>query len=332
MLSRVHEVLAPSNIALIKYWGKRDAALQIPANDSLSMTLATAFTCTRAAVAESPSLTSAHGALGSKAERHLAFLKAELGFDAPLAITTKNSFPAACGIASSASGLAALTIAAIAAWTGASSFDELAVAGFSRARLANLARRGSGSACRSLYGGYVQWHADTQDVSVTLPPDHWQLADIIVVLSDAPKAVSSTDAHAGAWASPLFAPRLAGLPERLAQVRGALVKRDLAALGDAIEIEALEMHAVMMSGQPAANYFTASTSRFLCWLREERRAGRLAAWFTIDAGPNVHLICEAADSEHISKAVELAFPEARLIRDHTGHGPTLRTLATEDVR
>lgn len=331
-MNRVHEVVAPSNIALIKYWGKRDPIEQIPANDSLSMTLATAVTRTQASVATASSLASEKGPLGGKAERHLAFLRQQLGFTAPLAINTRNSFPASCGIASSASGLAALTIAAIAAWTGASNFEELEVAGFSRARLADLARRGSGSACRSLYGGYVHWRADSQEVSVRLGPEHWALADVIVVLSDAPKPVSSTDAHAGAWGSPLFAPRLASVSDRLERVYSALAHRDLVTLGETIETEALEMHAVMMSGQPSAYYLTKTTSRFLAWTRQERKAGRLPAWFTIDAGPNVHLICEARDSDQVSRAVKAAFPEAQLIQDHVGQGPSLRTYATEDIR
>lgn len=331
-MSLVHEVVAPSNIALIKYWGKRDAQLQLPANDSLSMTLSAACTRTTAQVAHRDSLARPDAPLGGKAERHLAFLRRELGFTAPLAIGTENTFPSSCGIASSASGLAALTVAAVAAWTGASSFDELAAFGFPRARLADLARRGSGSACRSLFGGYVQWHAKDQRVEAVHPPEHWALADLIVVLSDAPKPVSSTAAHEAAWSSPLFAPRLAGLQGRLEQVRTALARRDLAALGDSIETEALEMHAVMMSGTPAARYFTAATSRLLAWTREERRAGRLPAWFTVDAGPNVHLVCEAAEAAGVAAAVGAAFPDARLIEDRVGSGPTLRTAVTEDPR
>lgn len=332
-MSRVHEVVAPSNIALIKYWGKRDAERQLPTNDSLSMTLTTATTSTTARVATLDSLASPNATpLGGKAQRHVAFLREHCGFTAPLAISTQNSFPAACGIASSASGLAALTIASLAAWTGASSFEELAIAGFPRARLADLARQGSGSACRSLFGGYVHWRADDQSVDSILPAAHWDLADIIVVISDSPKPISSTAAHAGAWASPLFVPRLAGLPVRLNEVHRALAARNLEALGAAIETEALEMHAVMMSGSPAAHYLTATTSRFLGWTRTERQAGRLPAWFTIDAGPNVHLICERHDAEQVAAAVEAAFPDARLIHDRVGEGPTLRTALNEAAR
>ena len=331
-MSRVHEVVAPSNIALIKYWGKRDAERQLPANDSLSMTLSTACTRTTAQLAPRASLTSGTLALGGKAERHLAFLQESFGFTAPLAINTQNSFPAACGIASSASGLAALTVAALAAWTGANDFDELAVAGFPRPRLAELARQGSGSACRSLFGGYVHWRSKDQNVTSILPANHWQLADIIVLISDAPKPVSSTAAHAGAWSSPLFPPRLAGLSRRLDHVHQALQARDLEALGDAIETEALEMHAVMMTGSPAAHYLVESSSRLMAWIREERHAGRLPAWFTVDAGPNLHLICEAGAARAVAASVETAFPGTRLILDLVGDGPTLRTALHEAPR
>jgi diphosphomevalonate decarboxylase len=325
----VHAV-APSNIAFLKYWGKREAASQWPADDSVSMTLSSATTTTRAFFSETEDdVVSFKGAETDtrKALEHLQFLRKELGFGEPLRIETANNFPMACGIASSASGFAALTIAAMAAWTRSRSFDDLAARGFSRTRLAHLARQGSGSAGRSLWGGFVHWEAGhspaTQNLRQCFTTQHWQLADLIVVLSDQKKSVSSSDAHKSAWTSPLFAPRLAGLHERRDRMFKAIEQRDLAELGPLIEEEALEMHSVMMTSHPAANFLTEETAKFLVWLRNERKHGNFRAWFTIDAGPNVHVICEAENVEAYRKKVLASFPQYQLICDKVGSGPSL---------
>jgi diphosphomevalonate decarboxylase len=340
---RAYIAEVPSNIALVKYWGKRDGGAQWPANDSLSMTLSASRS--RTAAMRLGSTTGGGGDLvrldgrllrvgerrAGKALGHLAQLRSLLGFEAPLAIDTRNTFPSDCGIASSASGLGALTIAAIAAWTGAEDLEALDRHGFTRARLAALARLGSGSACRSLYGGFVRWGAgeapDAQTVE-RLDVD-WPLANVIVIISDAAKPVSSTVAHAAAWTSPLFLPRLAGLPERLRRVEAALRAKDLEALGDQLEAEALEMHAVMLSSAPSACYVGPETSRFLAWVRDRRAAGELPAWFTLDAGPNPHLICAPEAAEKVARCVSRHFDGYRLIIDGTGGGPTLTTGAPE---
>lgn len=324
--------VVPSNIALIKYWGKRDDQAQWPANDSLSMTLSTACTTTTATIADGVDELHVDGKVvvagtDHKALNYLGKLRRELGFTAPLAIRSSNSFPADCGIASSASGLAALTTAAIAAWTGASSFSELAAADFGRERLAALARRGSGSACRSLHGGYVLWEAGnapaSQSVSVALDAGVFDLADVIVILSREKKAVPSTVAHRAAWTSPLFAPRLAGLPDRMARLKKALRDQDLTSLGDLIETEALEMHAVMMSATPASTYMLPRTSEFFAWLRTARRRGDFEAYFTLDAGPNPHVLCRPDDAARVAERIRRDFGADDLILDTTGTGPTL---------
>lgn len=316
----------PSNIALVKYWGKRDERAQWPANDSLSMTLDVARTVTHAAVVDAPAHRVEFG--GAKAERHLAFLTSELGFSAKLHVRSRNTFPTACGIASSASGLGALTLAAVAAWTGSRSLAELDQKGFSRRRLALLAAMGSGSAARSFAGGYVHWRAGAsaaeQEVQqLEEPRGPFALADLIVVLSSEPKAVSSTDAHRTAWSSPLFAARLAGLPERLARVRDALLAHDLERLGSEIEAEALEMHAVMLTSTPKAEYVKPETSRFITWLRAARRRGDAPAYFTLDAGPNPHVLCRPGDAAALSAKIQAEFPGAELISDRTGAGPVI---------
>lgn len=330
-----------SNIALIKYWGKRDPERQWPANDSLSMTLSTARTVTEAWIKDGTPAADLDGdelhwagrvltaaqTPEHKALRHLQYLRTHLGFAAPLHVESRNTFPSDCGIASSASGLAALTLAAVAAWTGAATLAELADLGFGRERLADLARLGSGSACRSFFGGVVRWQAgpsaSEQRTQQLVDEHYWRLADVIVIISNAPKAISSTAAHAAAWSSLLFEPRLAVLPARLAAVETAIKRRDLERLGELIEVEALDMHAVMMTAQPPSCFINRDTANFLAWLRHERRRSGLQAYFTLDAGANVHVICEASTAARVGERIREAYPQYELIMDAMGHGPRL---------
>lgn len=343
----------PSNIAFLKYWGKNDEASQWPANDSLSMTLDKALTATKARIASkgaklgtapSDSLTIGGLPLDPQVDRHhkgfvhLGRLRHLTGFSEPLQIETFNTFPSDCGIASSASGLGALTLAALGAWTGAVSLEDLESKGFCRNRLASLARLGSGSACRSLWGGFVAWeasaHQNTQRVYPVAIDKRFQLADLIVVLSKAHKSVSSTGGHRSAWSSPLFAPRLAIHSQRYRHMHLALERQDLDQIGTIIEQEALEMHSVMMTAQPPALYWTDETSRLIAWIRAERLAGRLPAWFTIDAGPNVHVICALQDRAFVESKLLDRYrnltnnlvnksDSVEILSDQTGSGPFL---------
>ena len=328
--------VAPSNIAFVKYWGKRDPGLQWPANDSLSMTLTTSRTITTARrhdspmdifqFADQPAVTSATHPQ-QKIFRHLSFLRQQLGTTGHLIITSQNTFPTGCGIASSASGFAALTIAATAAWTGHADWNELALKNASRDALAHWARQGSGSAGRSLFGGFVRWDAGAspqeQRIHQIATADHWALSDVIVVLSDEEKSMSSSEAHLAAWGSPLFTPRLSGLPAKMKRIIDALERKDLERLGPELESEALDMHAVAMTGNPPAYYFTNDTVRFLSWVRDERGRGALPAYFTIDAGPNVHLICETKDVDTVTRRLQKEWPRVKTIVDRVGTGPTV---------
>ncbi len=329
----------PSNIAFVKYWGKLDKKLQWPANDSLSMTLNHAKTITSARVIPNQSdngqdiITKegkvlVRGQAGAdKAYNHLAFLREQLGFSAALDIHTKNTFPSECGIASSASGLGALTLSAVAAWTNSSTLDDLQLKGQTLAALSALARMGSGSACRSFLGGYVEWKAGetptTQEVQQVGSQSQWELADLILIVSKEKKSVSSTEAHETAWSSPLFRPRLAGIKERLHAVRQAINTKNLPALGQAIEADAIEMHAVMMTSNPPARYMTNDSESVLSWVRTERSIGAFDAWFTMDAGPNVHIICSKENATKYAEKIKTKFPDFDLLIDSTGSGPVL---------
>ena len=340
---------APSNIALIKYWGKSDASRNWPANDSLSMTLSRAHTVTTAQKSQGMAVqgmaahriafgTSSETAIpardNGKAQQYLEWLRTEVRAFGPaegaLDILTSNSFPSSCGIASSASGFAALTLAAAGAWTGAKNLDQLKALGITTAHLSAWARRGSGSACRSIDGGFVRWtrgnSPEQQSAGTIFCGDHWQLADVIVMIDRSAKKVSSTEGHARTWTSPLMKMRMSGLSERMKHVLEAIESRDLERLGTLIETEATEMHAVMMTAIQRTDYFGAPTIDFISWLRHERAAGNIEAWFTLDAGANPHLLCHPQHAAHLREQIMKNFPDYKILEDQTGGGAKLESL------
>jgi diphosphomevalonate decarboxylase len=336
------EVSAPSNIAFLKYWGKSDPAAQWPAGNSLSMTLKNAKTVTKAwrtAKDSSDDLTALedkiffHGQASQdqKILKAIQLIRELTGLKGAVTIDTFNTFPKSCGIASSASGMAALTIAVVACLTDSTSFWELEKNGFSKIRLSHLARRCSGSAGRSLFGGFVEWQkgetAELQVISQKYTESHWPLANLILIVDDKTKAISSTEAHEAAWSSPFFKPRLAGLWERELAMLEAIKEKDLEKLGPLLEAEALEMHGVIMTATPPASYLTEETLKLISWIRLQRQKGNFRAWFTIDAGPNLHLICEASDQQKIEDSLKKAFPSLNIMRDEVGSGPEIRSLS-----
>lgn len=257
---------------------------------------------------------------------HLDNLRRRAGLDpgaGRFRVVTVNSFPSSAGIASSASGFAALTVAGAAALGLPLHLERDA------GELSSLARQsGSGSATRSLLGGFVLWpdpaggDADDPRAVQLHPADHWRLADLVALVDTGAKEVSSLGGHRLAPTSPYFARRLEGLPERLDRVRRALADRDFASLGTAVEEEAIDLHLIAMSSRPPIFYWTAGTVDVLAAVRRLRADG-VPACATIDAGPNVHVLCppEAADSV----AARLAEVPSVLsvLRDGAGDGPVL---------
>lgn len=314
---------AGANIALIKYWGVRDPAHNIPLNDSISITLDTTRTVTT--VEFDPTLAQDVLSIGGapaeeralqRASRHLDVLRERAGVTWPARITSKNTFPMGAGIASSASAFAALTVAAAAAL----GLD------LDARELSRIARRGSGSAARSIHGGYVWWHAGTDDVSSyaeqLAPSDHWGLRDVIVIVEEEEKAVSSAQGHRLAQTSDFLQARLAQVERNLPTVREAIRSRDLTMLGPLIEADALAMHFVMMSSTPPLFYWAPATLAVIKAVQAWRGQG-VQVYFTIDAGPNVHLLCEADDVQAVIRKVR-ALPDVRdVIVAGPGSGATI---------
>ena len=321
---------AHANIAFVKYWGKRDAALNLPAAGSLSVTLAGLSTTTEVAFggAGVDALVVDGEEQGPrplrKALRVVEEVRACAGdaARAPVLITSRNDFPTGAGLASSASGLAALALAAARAAGLALTPQELSV----------LARRGSGSACRSIFGGYVQWDAgaaaDGSDSHARQlhPPEHWDLRCVVAVVSDRPKAVDSTRGMIATGAqSPFFGAFVAQVEPDLAAARAAIAGRDLEGLARVAERSCLRMHAAMMAGDPALIYLAPESWQVINLARRLREEG-LALLFTADAGPNVKLFCAPADEAALASAVEAQGCARRVI--HARPGPGAEVVAS----
>lgn len=311
---------ASANIAFVKYWGNLDPALRLPYNDTVSMNLSEATTTTTVAfedgLADDAIELGARPLQGAGRDRvtaHLDLVRGRAGIDLRARVTSQNTFPMGTGIASSASGYAALTVAAAAA--AGLDLDEPA--------LSALARRGSGSAARSVPGGFTWWQAAPDDAgsyAYTLAPaDHWDLRDVVAIVSDAHKEVGSGGGHAAATSSPLFQGRLASLPERLALVRRAILERDMAALGPALEAEALSLHAIALTSRPPILYWSPETVALLHATRRWRAEG-LEVYFTLDAGPNVHLLCESRHEASL-RAELAALPFVQSVLANAPAGP-----------
>jgi diphosphomevalonate decarboxylase len=211
------------------------------------------------------------------------------GVNSRAAVVSTNNFPTGAGIASSASAFAALALAASAA--AGLDLDEPA--------LSRLARTGSGSACRSIPGGFVEWragasHEDSFAYSFA-PTNHWDLVDCVAVVSRVHKATGSTEGHAAADTSPLQPARVADAHRRLEICRLAILDRDFPAFAGIVEQDSHLMHAVMMTGTPSLIYWQPATLAVLHAVRLWRTEG-ISACCTIDAGPNVHVICTADDA------------------------------------
>lgn len=323
--------VAHPNIALIKYWGKRDERLVLPFTDSLSLTLDVFPTTTSVqldpAAGEDVVVMDGLAARGEPLRRVTAFLdlvRERAGRRERAVVDTRNTVPVGAGLASSASGFAALSLAAASAY---------GLSGDPRA-LSRLARRGSGSAARSVFGGFVVWHAgsadarDPDEASYAEPVTdaHLDAALVAVVLDAGPKSVSSREAMRRTVAnSPLYQEWVTASRSDLVRMREALRAGDLGGVGRIAEHNALGMHATMEVATPSVRYRTDASATALDTVRSLRHEG-VQAWATMDAGPNVKVLCDVADSEHVAERMRTV-PGARVVVARSGPGATLRTDA-----
>lgn len=311
---------ACANIALVKYWGKRDTKLNLPAAGSLSVTLDALRTWTSIeldpAAASDAMVLDGRQREGKELSRASKFLDLIRPAGAPRArIVTRSAFPTAAGLASSASGFAALAVAGSAAYGGTSEPRALSV----------LARRGSGSAARSIFGGFARWDAGVRDdgtdscarplEGVTL-----ELAAAIAVARAGEKEIGSTDGmEATRETSPYHAAWLAQVDRDLATCEAALRGKDWDALAGVVEGSCLAMHANAMAARPGILYFRAPTLWAIERVRALRKAGT-PVMFTVDAGPHVVAFTPPAHLEAVAKALG-EHPEVDRVITSTIGGP-----------
>lgn len=320
------EATARANIALIKYWGKRrldgDAALNLPAVGSLSITLDALSTRTRVRFdasldADTLRLNGRESTEASaKVSRFLDVLRRLAGRTEPAFIESDNNFPTGAGLASSASGYAALAAAAAAALQ-----LELAPTALSA-----LARRGSGSAARSIFGGFVEWHRGERDdgsdshAEPLADPDHWPLRVMIAVTDEGPKRTGSTDGMTRTeFTSPYFDAWVDGQENDLADARAAILARDFEKLADVSEFSCLKMHASAMAARPGVMYWNGATIDALNAVRGLRAKG-MPVFFTIDAGPQLKAVCLPDAEAAVRETLAAVNGVKRVIASGLGNG------------
>ncbi len=319
--------IAHPNIAFIKYWGNKDESLHVPLNGSLSMNLAELVTHTT--VSFDDRLNNDQLSINGDrvAGRGLARVSSVLQRVRQLAgqalfshVESTNNFPSGAGVASSASAFAALSLSATAALG-----LELTEKDLSR-----LARIGSGSACRSIPTGFVEWLPGTSDedsfaVSIA-EPSHWQLVDLIAIVNHRHKAVGSALGMARAHTSPHQSARVYAAPERIATCREAILKRDFSALALIAEEDSRLMHRVMCTSIPPLHYTQAITDEIIrkvqVWREEQGHAG----FSTVDAGPNVHVICLPDESDFFLTRLQSLPGVEQVIRTTPGTGAQLLSV------
>lgn len=312
---------AHTNIALVKYWGKKDQQLILPQTDSLSLTLDEFYTTTK--VNFDQGLTTDQvtvngqrlaGTAAQKVTHLLDIVRQRSGLSARARVVSQNHVPTAAGLASSASAFAALAGAA----------SRAAGLQLRRRDLSRLARRGSGSATRSIYGGLVEWQAGHDDqTSYAIPlMEHVDFGiEMVAVLVDThQKKVSS---RFGMQQSVTTSPYYRVWPEIVAYdmtaVKKAIAARDIDQIGRTAEENALRMHALTLSADPGFTYFDSDTLKAMTIVQELRAKG-VNCYFTMDAGPNVKVIYDRANREAIYTTLAAQFGADRLVVAKPGPG------------
>jgi len=311
--------IAPTNIAFIKYWGKKDEKLRLPENGSVSMNLSNLITTTTVEFSENfpKDTVTIDGKQDLSEEKrviqHLDRIRdlAKLKYKAK--VVSQNNFPKSTGLSSSASGFAALTVAA----------TKTAGLNLSEKELSILARQGSGSACRSIPSGFVEWlDGETSETSYAVsifPPSYWEIADIVAIVADEKKEVSSTEGQKIASSSPFFKARLSRIKEKIKLIKKLIKEKNFPQFGELIESEALELHAIMLTSKPPLIYWLPGTVKIMRLVKKWRADG-LPVYFTVNTGQDVHLICQKKDTEVLQNKLKKIKEVKKVIINFSAEG------------
>ncbi|AOF48105.1 diphosphomevalonate decarboxylase [Tetragenococcus halophilus] len=318
-----------TNIALIKYWGKKDPQLILPMNNSLSLTLDAFYTETSVSFSKEYTADSFYldGQLQDeksteKVRRFLDLVREQSQIFEYAIVQSQNFVPTAAGLASSASGLAAL----------AGACNDALGLNLSDKELSRLARKGSGSACRSIYGGFVEWEkgdSDQNSYAFPVPSNHWEdeLAMIFILINDKAKDISSRNGmQRTVGTSTYYTDWVKNVDVDIKKAREAIIEHDFQALGEVTESNCLKMHATTLAASPPFTYWTPDSLRAMNKVHDMRQAGQ-DCYFTMDAGPNVKVLCQKKDSQKIYNELQKEFPVEQLVMAYAGKG--METLETE---
>ena len=292
--------IAHPNIALVKYWGKSDATLNLPETGSLSLTLdvfptTTTVTLDDALTADTLELDGlpAEGTPLDRVRRFLDLVRAQAGVATHARVVSRNTVPTGAGLASSASGFAALAAAASAAYGLPT--DTVS--------LSRLARRGSGSASRSVLPALAVWHEGDDATSYAEPVTGPEIAMVVATVDAGPKAVSSREAmRRSAATSPYYPAWVTSTRETLEVALEACADDDFTALGRLAETNALRMHAAIQGCEPPVRYLAPASVALFDRVAALRAEG-VDVWGTADAGPNVVAVCRPADAGRVADAL-----------------------------
>ncbi|MGC5691415.1 diphosphomevalonate decarboxylase [Enterococcus faecium] len=313
---------AYTNIALIKYWGKKNEELILPMNNSLSLTLDAFYTETEVIFSDSYMVDEFYldGTLQDekatkKVSQFLDLFRKEAGLSLKASVISQNFVPTAAGLASSASGLAAL----------AGACNTALKLGLDDLSLSRFARRGSGSACRSIFGGFVEWekgHDDLSSYAKPVPSDSFEddLAMVFVLINDQKKEVSSRNGmRRTVETSSFYQGWLDSVEEDLYQLKQAIKTKDFQLLGETMERNGLKMHGTTLAAQPPFTYWSPDSLKAMDAVRQLRKQG-IPCYFTMDAGPNVKVLVENSHLSEVQETFTKLFSKEQVITAHAGPG------------
>lgn len=316
-------VKASSDIALVKYWGKKDEVLRLPENGSISIILDGLDTITTVDVSdiyladtvtiqgEEIDISSREA---SRVIKHLDRIRKQAGIATKAKVVSENTFPRGTGLSSSGSGMAALTYAA----------TKAAGLHLSERELSILSRQASGTACRCASTGFVEWlDGDTSETSYAyslFPAGHWDIRDVVAVVDEGKKRISSTEGHTTAQSSLFFEARQKNISAKIETVKRALADKDFTKLGEIVEAEALEFHSILLTSRPPLILWYPGTVQVMLEVQQLRREG-IECYFTINTGFNIHILTLPEFETQVNERLAALPLVKKILTAKVGTGP-----------
>lgn len=313
-------IRASSDIALVKYWGKKDEILRLPENGSISLILSGLDTVTTVEfdekLAQDEVIIQGESEEGEarRVSKHLDRIRKLAGKEVFAKVVSQNTFPKGTGLSSSGSGFAALTIAATKALNLHLSEKKMSI----------LARQGSGTACRCVCGGIVEWKdGETSDTSYSqtiFPADYFDIRDVVAIVDEGKKLISSTQGHALVNTGPFYKIRQSKIRAKIEAVRESLNEKNFDKLGALVESEALEFHSILLTSQPPMIAWYPGSLEVMLAVQAMRREG-VRAYFTINTGFNVHVLTLPEFEDQVVDRLEKLSLVKKTIKAKIGEKP-----------